>query len=568
MPSRKAGPVPWGWRVRPPGWPGVDTRREHAAVLFIFVITRLHIRMRDGEVGAAIAVGDPGGLAEAYDRYASALYTYCCSLLSEPADAADALQDTFVIAASRLAGLRDRHRLRPWLYAVARNECLRRAGGAAAREATRLDGWPEATGAHADVSGEAERAELGGLLRSAVRGLSADEQDLIQLRWQQGLDVAEIAAILGVSRNYAHALLSRARDELEISLGALLVARTGQDDCAALSALLEDAEGYLTVTMKKRIDQHVRRCRVCAERRRRELGPALLLGLTPLAVLPAAVLTAGMRERVLTLANSSTPGAVAYRATVTRRTPPFRNHGFPRPIDPPGRRWRPSRRRQATAAASVAIAAAVAAATLLTLALAGGGPARHLAAASGGRPVPLAAAGASTGAGASPVVPGSARPTGSRSASPSAAAGGLTPPAGGSAGGSPSGPPPSATRPESRRGSAVSSARSASATATARATVTVTPRPVQGTLTVAPVSITPLPGRSATLVLTAVNGPVTWSITPSSSLGGDVTVVPSAGTLTAGASVTVTVSASDPTVASGELTVEPGAIAVTVVLDW
>src|SRR5580658_9830473 len=100
--------------------------------MFIYVVTRLHIRMRDGGGGAAIAVGDPGGLAEAYDRYAPALYAYCRSLVPEPGEAADAVQDTFVIAAAELAGLRDRRRLRPWLYAVARNECLRRAGGAAA----------------------------------------------------------------------------------------------------------------------------------------------------------------------------------------------------------------------------------------------------------------------------------------------------------------------------------------------------------------------------------------------------------------------------------------------------
>jgi DNA-directed RNA polymerase specialized sigma24 family protein len=60
--------------------------------------------MRDSEVVAAIVAGDPEGLAEAYDRYASPLFTYCRSLLREPADAADAVQDTFVIAASRLAG--------------------------------------------------------------------------------------------------------------------------------------------------------------------------------------------------------------------------------------------------------------------------------------------------------------------------------------------------------------------------------------------------------------------------------------------------------------------------------
>src|SRR5260370_24125833 len=100
--------------------------------------------MRDSEVVAAIVAGNPEGLAEAYDRYASPLYTYCRSLLREPADAADAVQDTFVIAASRLAGLRDQNRLRPWLYTVARNECLRRIRISAVEGTSALDARPDA----------------------------------------------------------------------------------------------------------------------------------------------------------------------------------------------------------------------------------------------------------------------------------------------------------------------------------------------------------------------------------------------------------------------------------------
>ena len=56
--------------------------------------------MRDSEVVASIVAGDAPGLAAAYDRYADPLYQYCRTLLSDPADAADAVQDTFVIAAS------------------------------------------------------------------------------------------------------------------------------------------------------------------------------------------------------------------------------------------------------------------------------------------------------------------------------------------------------------------------------------------------------------------------------------------------------------------------------------
>src|SRR5215469_3918061 len=79
--------------------------------------------MRDRDIVAAIVAGDPVGLAAAYDSYAAGLYSYCRSLLGEPADAADAVQDTFVIAAAKVGGLRSPGRLRSWLYAVARNEC-------------------------------------------------------------------------------------------------------------------------------------------------------------------------------------------------------------------------------------------------------------------------------------------------------------------------------------------------------------------------------------------------------------------------------------------------------------
>jgi hypothetical protein len=80
--------------------------------------------MQDSDVVAAIVAGDPDGLAEAYRRYAASLYAQCRLMLPEP-DAAQAVQDTFVIAVAKLDGLRDPGRLGPWLHAVAHNECLR-----------------------------------------------------------------------------------------------------------------------------------------------------------------------------------------------------------------------------------------------------------------------------------------------------------------------------------------------------------------------------------------------------------------------------------------------------------
>jgi RNA polymerase sigma factor (sigma-70 family) len=81
---------------------------------------------RDRQLVAAITAGDPAGTAMAYDRYAPALYGYCHWMLHDSADAAESLQDTFVLAAASLSELPEPSKLRPWLFALARNECRRR----------------------------------------------------------------------------------------------------------------------------------------------------------------------------------------------------------------------------------------------------------------------------------------------------------------------------------------------------------------------------------------------------------------------------------------------------------
>ena len=80
----------------------------------------------DRQVVEAITAGDPAGIAMAYDRYAAALYGYCHWMLHDSADAAESLQDTFVLAATTVNDLPEPSKLRPWLFALARNECRRR----------------------------------------------------------------------------------------------------------------------------------------------------------------------------------------------------------------------------------------------------------------------------------------------------------------------------------------------------------------------------------------------------------------------------------------------------------
>ena len=249
--------------------------------------------MDDREIVAAIVAGDLSGLAAAYDEHAESLYGYCRWMLGEPEDAADAVENTFVIAAGRLDRLRDPRKLRPWLFAVARNECHSRlrASEVGLGEDTSLPGPP--AGAAADVRGRAEQAELARLVRDALDELSPGEREVIELDLRHDLQGADLAAVLGVPRNQAQALASHARGELEAALGALFVARTGRRGCAELDLLLDGWDGQLTGSTRKLVSGHIEQCDACADRSHGALRAAVRYGMAPLAALPPAATRRG-----------------------------------------------------------------------------------------------------------------------------------------------------------------------------------------------------------------------------------------------------------------------------------
>jgi len=314
--------------------------------------------MKDREIVAAVVAGDPAGLAEAYDKYAESLHGYCGWLLGE-ADRADAaVEDTFVIAAANLGDLRDPGRLRPWLYAVARSECHRRlrAGEAGPNEAASPAAAPPG-GADDDTA----RAEVRGLVRAAMNGLDPGEREVIELGLRHDLSGADLAAVLGVSPNQAHALASRARGRLEREVGVLLVARTGRWACPVLDLMLYDWDGRLTAPIRKQVARHTSQCDACAYRRRSALRPAVLDGMASPTALPR-----GLREKVLALCDDDSPLGQAYRGEVTQRAGPFGADGFPEQVS------RPRRRMVALSggvAASAILIASVAAAVITVFAL-------------------------------------------------------------------------------------------------------------------------------------------------------------------------------------------------------
>ncbi|HTU74425.1 MAG TPA: sigma-70 family RNA polymerase sigma factor [Trebonia sp.] len=535
--------------------------------------------MRDSEVVACIVAGDPGGLAEAYDRYAALIYTYCCSLLHEPADAADVVQDTFLIASDRLAGLRDPDRLRPWLFAVARNECLRRLRDRTSTSA--FDDEADLTDETADVGGDAERAELRSLLRAALRGLNAGDRDVIILQVSQGLDVAEVAKVLGVTRNAAHALLSRARSQLHAAVGVLLVSRAGRAQCPVLDELLGGWDGELTVLLRKRLNRHIGTCPICTARRQHEMRPARLLAVTGGAALvgaaaaarhyrAAGVVTASLKHPVLRAAAGRGQVSVLRRAAAATRHGAFGPRGFPQPLNAPHVRSGLSVVAHARVAiATASVAAATATGTLVVLP--GGSGGIHFAAsgpASGGNagpgvvpatvvPSPISSAGTAGTPTPGGTSHGQASTTGS-----GASRGASSAPLG-------SGQPAPATTPATTGPTTPPATPPAAPTAPASPAPSTTPPSLisaTGTISVSPnaLLLTPLLGSSS-MTITATGGPVSWSISEPSSLIGTVRLSQTSGTLAAGQSVTVKISTTLASIDS-VITVSPGNELVPVLL--
>ncbi|MEU5881152.1 sigma-70 family RNA polymerase sigma factor [Spirillospora sp. NPDC047279] len=152
--------------------------------------------------------GDEAALGALYDAYAERLYDYCLTMTGEHKTAADVVHDTFIDAFRRAPRMRDRIRLRPWLYAAARRRCLQRG---------RVRGltWEK----------DAEFADdtLRGLLDAALTRLTFPDQEVLLLALRHGLRSPELGAALGNSSRRAAGRLSRAQARLRTAIDAELV---------------------------------------------------------------------------------------------------------------------------------------------------------------------------------------------------------------------------------------------------------------------------------------------------------------------------------------------------------
>ncbi|MER6944417.1 sigma factor-like helix-turn-helix DNA-binding protein [Nonomuraea sp. NPDC000554] len=296
--------------------------------------------MTDRVLVEALRAGDPGALAALYDAYAESIYRYCWSLLMSADSAQVALRDTLIAAEAHAGALSDPGRLRAWLYALARAECLRR------RMAT-PPGADEAL-AEAPVLDDPADADLRVMAWNATRSLSSADREVLELSAGHELSTAELAAVLGVPPRQVETAQEEARERLRDAVAAEILARKGPYDCPRRARILSGFSGELAPEMRQQLVRHLRDCEVCSPQHSRQVSAAKVFELLPRGALPGSL-------RVRVMSCFIDPELTPYRRYVARRSGGLDAAGFPVPGGRRPRKWP-----QAVGGALAAVATVVA----------------------------------------------------------------------------------------------------------------------------------------------------------------------------------------------------------------
>ena len=148
-----------------------------------------------------------------------------CARRAAPADAWDAASDVFVVASRRIDDLPPVDEARPWLYGVAYRVLANQRRGTQRRQRLdrRVAGTSIAIGAPADepiLRAERERQAI-----EALERLAAADREIIRLSLWEELNPAQIASVLGISRNAVDQRYSRAKKRLAKELDAITSTR-------------------------------------------------------------------------------------------------------------------------------------------------------------------------------------------------------------------------------------------------------------------------------------------------------------------------------------------------------
>jgi len=173
----------------------------------------------DADLIAAHAAGDPLAFTELVRRHRDRMWALALRTLSDPDDAADAVQDAFISAFRSASGFRGQSQVTTWLHRIVVNACLDRLRRRQARPTWPLpDTGPGEPALALDAMADWEHRLA---VDDALGALPVEQRAAIVLVDVEGYSVAETALMLGVAVGTIKSRCARGRARLATLLGHL-----------------------------------------------------------------------------------------------------------------------------------------------------------------------------------------------------------------------------------------------------------------------------------------------------------------------------------------------------------
>jgi RNA polymerase sigma-70 factor (ECF subfamily) len=154
---------------------------------------------RQGVVGDLAIVtglksGDPGAMADLYDRYSSVVYAVALRVLSDTGAAEDVLQEVF-LQLWRNPGAFDSARgsLASWLAVITRN----RAIDSLRKRRPQTDIEDVVLSVAPDLAGDADRARTAEKVRGVLGAMAPTQRSALEMAYWEGMSHTEIAEKTG-----------------------------------------------------------------------------------------------------------------------------------------------------------------------------------------------------------------------------------------------------------------------------------------------------------------------------------------------------------------------------------
>jgi RNA polymerase sigma-70 factor (ECF subfamily) len=165
------------------------------------------------ESDAALAIRarvDRAAFGELYERYVRRIHSYHYYRCSNQADAEDLTARTFIRALAHIHRYTDRGvPFSAWLFRIAHNLVANWHRDNSRRPVSRLEGLIQFAGRSDDPVEQVEATEAVDEIRSLVKKLPPDRQQLIVMKFASRMTNAQVAAVMGRTEGAIKALLHR-----------------------------------------------------------------------------------------------------------------------------------------------------------------------------------------------------------------------------------------------------------------------------------------------------------------------------------------------------------------------